>query len=253
MTPPIALQLYTLRREASQGLAGVLERVAGIGYAGIETAGLLQGIQPGVFRQMVADLGLRVAGSYLLLSPGESLDAFLDQQQELGNDVVVSSLGPDDFASPEAVERAAERFNATAELVRGCGMRLGYHNHWWEYARSAAGWVPMSLFLERLERDVFLEFDVYWAQTEGFDPAAVLETVGSRVRRLFLKDGPCTRDDLPTAIGTGTVDFEAALGAARHVEWHVVALDEYAGDMFEAVETSYRYLTQHGLSEGRRA
>jgi sugar phosphate isomerase/epimerase len=245
--------LYTLRREASRDLAGVLERVAGIGYAGIETAGLLRDIRPDQFREMVAGLGLRVAGSYLVLSPGESLEAFLDQQEAVGNDVVVSSLGPEDFASPEAVKRAAERFNVRAELVRGRGMRLGYHNHWWEYAPSASGWVPMSSFLEHLEGDVFLEWDVYWAQTEGFEPAAVLGTLGSRVQRLFLKDGPCTRDDLPTALGTGAVDFGAALGAAQHAEWHIVALDEYAGDMFEAVETSYEYLTQHGLSQGRRA
>ena len=251
MACPLALQLYTLRREAERGFVSVLERVPSIGFVGVETAGLLQGIRAEDFRRCLDDLGLQISSSYLLLGPEDTIEGFLDEQQTVGNNVIVSSLGPEDFASAAAVDRAAERFNQTAEILGSRGMKLGYHNHWWEYAASADGWIPMNSFVEGLEAEIFLEFDVYWLQTEGFDPAVTLRELGSRVRRLFLKDGPCTRSDLPTSIGTGRVDFDAAVGAVPHAEWHVVAFDEYAGDMFEAVEASCHYLIGHGLSRGR--
>ena len=37
---PLAVQLYSLRTEAAIDLRAVLERVAGIGYLGVEFAGL---------------------------------------------------------------------------------------------------------------------------------------------------------------------------------------------------------------------
>jgi sugar phosphate isomerase/epimerase len=118
----------------------------------------------------------------------------------------------------------------------------------------------MDAFLERLDPDVFLEMDIYWLQTSGADPVTTLAGLGGRVRRLHVMDGPCTmpvlgpeglEGDPQTAVGSGTVDIAAALAAAPQVDWHVAEFGECAGDTFETVEASYRYLTQHGLSEGR--
>ncbi len=39
MTAPISVQLYSLREEAKQGLAPILERLGRIGYVGVEVGG----------------------------------------------------------------------------------------------------------------------------------------------------------------------------------------------------------------------
>jgi hypothetical protein len=47
------------------------------------------------------------------------------------------------------------------------------------------------------------------------------------------------------------VDLPAVAAAAPYAEWHIVELDHCATDMFEAVEKSYRYLVDAGISTGQ--
>jgi sugar phosphate isomerase/epimerase len=249
--PPLAVQLYTLRNQAERDFAFVLERVAQIGYVGVETAGLY-GMSAKDFRDRLDDLGLRITSAVVSLPDNADAHLVIAEQQLIGNDVVIASLPPEDFVSHDAVKRAAAYCNRSFELLRREGMTLGYHNHWWEFERSSDGLRPMTTFIEHLDPDIFLEADIYWIQTAGLEPGPTLLELGNRVRRLHIKDGPCTKVDPQTAVGSGTVDIVAALAAAPHVEWHVAELDECVGDMFEAIAASYRYLTDRGLSAGRR-
>ena len=53
--------------------------------------------------------------------------------------------------------------------------------------------------------------------------------------------------------GQGRVDIPACLRAADPgvLQWLVVELDAYAGDMLDAIGQSYRYLVENGLGCGR--
>jgi sugar phosphate isomerase/epimerase len=259
MAIPIALQLHTIRDAVAQDAGAALERVARIGYLGVETSGLY-GTEPDEFRRLAEHFGLEVVGAFSSMQPAAGWDRYLDEQEALANDVVVTCLMPEHFASRDAIARAADQFNHVAALLRGRGMSLYYHNHVWEYMATEADPVPMTAFLQQLEPEVLLEPDVYWVAAAGHDPVATLSDLGSRVARLHVKDGPGTVPswsggfdelDPQTAVGEGTLDIVAVLAAAPHVAWHVVELDKYAGDPFDAAEASYRYLTANALSRGR--
>ena len=256
---PIALQLHTIRDAVAEDPRAAFERVADIGYLGIETSAL-NDIEPDEFRRLVEDSGIEVIGVFSSMQPAAGWEQFLDEQEALANDVVVTCFMPEHFASRDAIARAAERFNDVAELMRGRAMTLYYHNHSWEYTASEAGPIPMNVFLEYLDPVCVLEPDVYWIKAAGHDPVATLVQLGPRVERLHVKDGPGTVqpvltgfDDLDpqTAVGDGALDIVAILAAAPQVSWHVVELDKCAGDSFAAVEKSYHYLTGNGLSKGR--
>jgi sugar phosphate isomerase/epimerase len=258
---PVALQLHTIQGAVAQDASAALDRVARIGYLGVETSAL-HGLRPDEFRRSVDDSGLEVVGAFSSMQPAAGWEQFLDEQEALANDVVVTCFMPEHFESRDAVARAAERFNEVAELLHGRAMTLYYHNHAWEFMASEAGPIPMNVLLEHLEQDIVLEPDFYWIKAAGHDPVAMLSQLRPRVARLHVKDGPGTvppwpkgMDDLDpqTAVGHGTLDIVAALRAAPQVAWHVVELDKYAGDPFDAVEASYDYLTSTGLSKGRES
>ncbi len=250
MAKPISIQLYTLRDYTAKDMRSVLERVAGIGYAGVEPAGFGDLSAP-EFRSVVEGLGMRVSSTHVQgRVDGDDLDRIADEAAAIGAPyMVVPYLPPEKFTDAESVQRLASRVSGAVEAAESRGMKLGYHNHWFEFVR-VDGRTAFDVFVEALDPRVVLEVDVYWAQTGGVDPAALVKELGPRAPLLHVKDGPCTNDDAMLAVGDGKVDVPAVLGANDSVEWHIVELDRYDGNMWDAVERSYAYLTSNGLSEG---
>ena len=247
---PISVQLYSLRAETATGMEAVLRRLAGIGYVGVEPAGLGD-LSPTRFREVLDDTGLRLSSAHVGLPVGSTAEAVFDEQDEIGNTVLISSGRPDEFASRDAVARTAEKFNVAAANAAARGMTIGYHNHWWEFEGLIDGRLPYDLLHEQLDPAIIAELDVYWAKVGGVDPSDVVRGLGARARYLHIKDGPCEPKTPMTAVGAGTVDIAGVIRSAEAAEWHVVELDECGTDMFTAIEDSYRFLVGEGLSAGR--
>ena len=250
---PISVQLYTLRAEAAANFPSVLERLGEIGFVGVEPAGL-HGMPPREFRRLVEAAGMTVSSSHIQAPIGESADEILDAQQEIGaTDVVVAFMPPDRFADRDQIFVTADQLNRSHENVKARGMRLGYHNHYWEFSTKIDDQPAHALLFEQLDPEIFAEIDVYWAQVGGAEPVQVVSDLGSRARLLHMKDGPADGPKSPmTAAGGGAVDLAGIAAAAEHAAWHIVELDRCETDMFEAVEASYRYLVGVGISLGRR-
>jgi sugar phosphate isomerase/epimerase len=249
---PISIQLYTLRDECAKDYRAVIERVAGIGYAGVELAGLY-GLPPTEARSLVEGLGMRVSGAHVQgRVDGDDLERIADESAATGAPfMVVPMLPADRFTSAESVRKLADRIRPAVDAAESRGMKLAYHNHNFEFVDLDGRWA-YDLFVESLHPDIALEVDIYWAQTAGADPAELVKRLGSRVALLHVKDGPCTPTDDMVAVGDGKVDIAAALGANDSVQWHIVELDRFAGDMWDAVERSYTYLVSNGLSIGTK-
>jgi len=239
----LAVQLYSLReRAAEQGFERVLAEVAEIGYAGVEVANL-HGLAPATVGARLETLGLAIAAAHVALPEADASAALLDQYAVLGaRDLVVAFLPPEQFATADAVDRAADRLNAFARAAASRGMALGYHNHFWEFASRIDGESAHARLFRRLDAAVFAEIDTYWAKVGGADPAAVVADFGSRARLLHVKDGPADGPESPmTALGEGRMDLAAILRASR-AAWHIVELDRCATDMLAAVRASFVWL-----------
>jgi sugar phosphate isomerase/epimerase len=248
---PISLQLYTLRDQSAQDFRGVLERVAKIGYAGVEPAGLY-GLEAAEFRSIVGDLGMQVSSTHAQgRVDGDDLEAIADEAAAIGAPyLVVPFAPPEKFTTADGARSIAERIGRALPAVESRGMKLAYHNHYFEFV-DVDGASSFDVFVDALDPKVLLEVDIYWAQTGGADPAKLVKRLGPRAPLLHVKDGPCTTEDAMLAVGDGKVDVAAVLAANDAVEWHIVELDRFDGDMWDAVERSYTYLVGNGLSTGK--
>jgi len=254
---PIAAEMYTVRAAADRDPVDALERIAAIGYLGVELVGL-HGLKPAELLDHARRLGLEVIGDGLPEWLDENGERGFDELRELGCEYAIGCLDEKHFASPEAVGDAAAACNRVAAGLREDGIRLLYHNHWWECTPRPDGRAPIFDFVALLDSDVGLVVDVYWVAAGGLDVAATLTELAPRVRRLHLKDGHLNDGSAGfaephTAAGAGVVDLAAAVAAAPQVDWHVTELDECEGDPFEALAESYVYLTGGGLSGGRES
>jgi sugar phosphate isomerase/epimerase len=254
-TVPIAAEIYTVRHAAERDFAGALERIAAMGYLGVELDGLY-GTPPRDLLAQLENLDLELIGASLPgPDEGEMLEQCYDTVVTVGAKVALTMMGERHFESPEAVKRAAELCNQLGSRTAGDGIELLYHNHWWEATPRADGTVPLFEFAAQLD-GVGILADIYWVAAGGIDLAATLRELGPKVRRLHVKDGhlrpgPVDITEAMTAVGDGKVDISGALAAAPQVDWHVTELDEYDGDPFEALARSYHYLVAQGLSRGR--
>jgi len=260
---PLAVNLFTLRRELIEDFPGTLERVAEIGFEGIEPmvfgpippAALPEDLriptpEASRFRQLLDDLGLATASLHAPLPEGEIADWVLDFAEALGTDQLVLSSwfalpgAADAHTAAERIPPVAERFDAACELAATRGVRVGFHNHHFEWEHDLGGRTAWDLFWEQVDPRVVAEIDVYWAQTAGRDPVAEIVALGDRVRRIHLKDGPAKLGLPQVAVGSGQVDIEACIQAAVYADWHIVELDECAGDMLAALEQSRGFLVE---------
>jgi sugar phosphate isomerase/epimerase len=247
MVQPLSVQLYTVRDALAADRDGVLRRIAELGYGAIEPYDPMT--DPKGFRQVADDLGLTVSSThaYALLSrePAEVFEAIAT----VGTDLVIipGGIAEEEFTTRDGLARVADRLNGLAVHAAAHGMRLGYHNHWWEIEPRIDGRHALEVLADLLEPEVFLEVDTYWAAVGGADVPALLRGLADRVLALHVKDGPGVKGELHTAVGDGVMPVPAILAAAPGA-WRIVELDTCAGDVFEALAGSRSYLSSLGVS-----
>lgn len=246
--------MYTVLGQAQADLEGTLARLAAIGYQGIETYGLVEHFGPARVRRAIDAAGLELTSAHAPFPAGAGAERILDENAELGAEVLVWSMEREEFASPEAITAGLARVNEAAERAAARGMRIAYHNHYAEFSQAFGGRQAYDLLLEQLDERVLVELDAYWALMGGADPAEVLARLGDRVRFVHVKDGPAVscEDDVMVPIGTGQVDWTRTLTVPSGLRWHIVELERLGMDTFEALEASYAYLVGNGLSAGAR-
>jgi sugar phosphate isomerase/epimerase len=245
---------YTVLDQARADLEGTFARLAEIGYRGVETYGLVEHFGPARVRDALDAAGLAVTSAHAPFPAGPDAESILDQNQELGAEVLVWSMEGEEFDSPAAIERGVQRVNVAAEHAAARGMRIAYHNHFAEFARYFDGVQAYDLLLDLLDDRVLIELDAYWAVLGGADPAEVLARLGDRARFIHVKDGPAVSytDDVMVPIGEGRIDWRRALSVPSGLRWHIVELERLHLDPFEALRRSYDHLVGSGLSLGAR-
>jgi sugar phosphate isomerase/epimerase len=239
----IALQLYTLRLLAAEDLAGTLHSVSAAGYRAVELAGLPE-TAPAELKRMLDDNNLQPIASHEGIGRLRA-DAGAVARRLVELDcprVIVPWMPEADRATSADVGAFADELGEYARRMADHGIRLGYHNHDFEFG-AGEGRTIWEILLGALPSWVELELDVYWASVGGRDPVAQIGAIADRVRLLHMKDraaGPTPRD---APVGEGTLAMPAIVEAAdaAGVEWFIVEQDEPAEPLAN-IATSLRYL-----------
>ncbi|MFO0843507.1 MAG: sugar phosphate isomerase/epimerase [Gemmataceae bacterium] len=213
------------------------------GFSAVEFAPLPPSLEPARLAESLTRHGLAVVSIHGDLPTPETIGHWSQLVRACRCPKVIWHGWPRDvrFDSLAGMRDLVAACNAAGALARDHGLAFGMHNHWWEF-EPLAGDRPIRLLHEGLSPDVFWQLDVYWAQTAGADPAAVLAELGPRVRSIHWKDGPCAHGLPMTALGKGKVDVPRILRALTHPADWVIELDECATDSLEAARESRVYL-----------
>lgn len=253
----IGLQLYTVRKLFEKDFEGTIQKIADLGFLGIESYPLPENITLKHAGKVFKDAGLKVLGMHTALPVGKDREVALRLAEAFDCDMVIYPGWPqgDKYKNVDATKHMAGIYNETGAFLKSKGLRFGLHNHWWEFEKTD-GIYPFYYLLEHLDRDIVFEIDTYWVKTGGQSPAKVLGDFGKRAPLLHIKDGPAIKGEQSFAqvpVGTGTMDFPAIVKAGgENTKWMIVEFDEYDKDIFDGIRQSYDFLTSNGLAQGKR-
>ncbi|MDQ0680153.1 sugar phosphate isomerase/epimerase [Arthrobacter pascens] len=244
---PYSIQLYTVRKALEEDLAGTIQRLAEIGFTMVEPYRFVA--KAAELKQALADNNLTAPSGHAPLLQ-ENQDEIFAAAQQLGIGTVIDPHVPvERWNSVAEIKKTAEQLNAAAAKGAEYGVRVGYHNHWWEVESVIDGKTALEHLADNLDPAVVLELDTYWAAVGGQNPAELLARLGHRVKFIHIKDGPLTPDpSSQTAVGDGKMAIWDVLDAADFLEAGVIELDDFHGDMFDAVRDSYNYLSAGKVS-----
>jgi sugar phosphate isomerase/epimerase len=242
MTRPLSVQLYTVRSQIAGDRDGVLRQLADLGFGAVEPFQPTE--DPIGFRKVADDLGLVVSSAHAMSLLDEDPGPVFEAIATLGTDLAIGPAGipQEDFGTRDGLARAADLLNSLSEKATAHGLRLGYHNHWWEFEPVLDGKHGLEVLAELLAPEVFLEVDTYWAAVGGADVPTVLRNLGPRVEALHVKDGPLRKGEPNVAVGSGAMPVAEVLGAAPADAWRIVEFDECEADLFAAIGESRAYV-----------
>jgi len=245
---PIGIQLYSVGPDAAKDLDGTLKALAGYGYGAVELAGYL-GKTPQQMRAALDAVGLKcvsahiqgrggegsfsgdlgklaeglnVVGVKTAIMPSPYIPDRLEQRPANGEDVggwlrrVLGQLTADDW------KMNADFLNAKGAALKGAGLKVGYHNHNFEFAPLNGGSTNgLEILLKNTDPAlVTFELDLGWVAAAGRDPAEVLGHHKGRFTAVHVKDlKPSSQPNFnlrmdPTEVGSGTLAWKTLLPAA---------------------------------------
>jgi sugar phosphate isomerase/epimerase len=199
--PPdqISIQLYTLRDQLAIDLEGTLQALGEIGYTRVEHAGFV-GRGVGEFKAALDAAGLWASSGHVAIPQPFDPAAWsvsLADANTLGSRYIVHPFFGIDFATGEVVRTTApwrafaRDLNRAGRMARDAGLKLGYHNHNWEFFRLTdnPSRTAYDVLTDATDPDlVHLELDLFWAIRGAHDPVDLIEENKGRVLQYHVKD-----------------------------------------------------------------
>ncbi len=245
---PIALQLYSVRKDCERDLPGVLDAVAKMGYEGVEFAGYY-GRDARTLRQMLDERGLRCAGTHIGINTllGDELERTVTFNQTLGNPyLIVPGLPEERRSSRQAWQDTARTMNEIAERLRPHQMQTGYHNHHIEF-KEMDGELPWDTFFGNTRPEVIMQFDTGNALHGGAETLPFLQRYPGRATTVHLKEYSKTNDK--ALVGEGDVPWNeifAECESGGGTRWYIVEQESYAYPPLECVDRCLQNLRAMG-------
>ena len=268
----VGLQLYSVRNAMAEDFVGTLKAVKEMGYDYVEFAGYF-GHTAEEIKAILDEIGLGC------VSVHQGLDFYNDDPDAAAEFLktfgvkysVIPWYGKELLAGNPAWEESVARFKKVGEVLVKHGMKLGYHNHDFEFEKADGKYLHDYIF-EALDPAIIdPELDTCWVHYAGIDPAEKIREFAGRVEIVHLKDfvakrlagGPAyalidadgneiknTREDNGFAfrpLGMGRQDFASILKACEEsgTEYVIVEQDQtYELTELEAVKISRNYLRE---------
>lgn len=238
----LGVQLYTVRDLMASDLRQTLESVAEIGYEKVEFAGYFDH-DPSQIRQWLDALSLSAPAAHHSLEEMQGdVSRIIEDAGTLGHGHLILAWLPVSERSREGYQAVAELLNRTGRAAAASGVKVGYHNHDFDF-EPLEDTTGMDILLAETDSSlVDFELDLYWAAFAGVEIASLLERHAGRFTICHLKDiGP---DQEMRDVGAGTLDWPVLVDQMTSAGCeHFFVEHDNPEDSLASITNSYRFLS----------
>lgn len=290
----IGLQLFTVRDALAKDVRSTIEKIAKIGYQHIETfynykAGEkpdFWGLSPADFHKLQVQHALKsYSGHYQLndfLTKGNGDDKAFKFQLDIAANlrqqymiVPIPPLALWDKLTRSDYQYMAEQLNKAGEISKKSNVKIGYHNHFWEFRDLGKGERGYDILLKETDpKLVAFEMDLFWIEKSGIQPVDYFNKYPHRFPMWHVKDmdkanvakitGPAfdhkeSKDIFSgisyAEVGTGAINYKPLFknqqqkSGLQHI---FVEQDVIRIDPFISIKESYTYVKNNLLKPARK-
>lgn len=212
--PGVGLQLYTLRDWMAVSVPATLKMVASVGYKEMEFAGYYS-LKPSEVRSILNGEGMTAPSAHIQLTDfAKGTNEILDAALEIGHQYLVVPFLTEEQRGThiDTYKALAQKLNEIGEACQKAGIKLGYHNHDFEF-ETRQGQVPYDVLLGDTDPAlVSMEMDLFWTIKAGRDPLAYFNSHPGRFKMWHVKDMDASGNMCD--VGAGQIDFASIFAAA---------------------------------------
>jgi len=190
----IGLQLYTVRKEMDKDPEKTLAAIKEMGYDYVETAGYY-GKTAKEFKELLDKYELKAISAHQGYEPFiENEQGMIEDMKTLGVEYCVVPWMPiDKLSDKESFAKIVEDITKVAKVLKANGIKMGYHNHDFEFNKVDGKFI-IDLLYESVSEDLLkTEFDTCWVKYSGNDPIEYMRKYAGRSTILHLKDFVCKK------------------------------------------------------------
>ena len=157
-------------------------------------------------------------------------DTIAAKLKTLGVQVAIMPAVPPDerVGDRDHWQAIGRELSGYAKRLKDHGLRFGWHNHAFEFARLPDGSLPLDWILAD-DPDLLLQMDIAWATRGGADPIALMDKYRDRIVSFHVKDlapeGENADEDGWADAGHGTMDWGSLVPAMRRTPAEVWVLE----------------------------
>jgi len=251
------LQLYSLRDQLPADVKGCIAKVAAAGFTEVETFGYSKqngfwGLDAKAFSELLKANNLTTPSGhfgmddYFVHGKTDVLDTYIEAANITGMEyIIVPSINGEVLKSADQFKEVADKMNKAAEICKKSGLKLGYHNHNFEW-KPIDGTTFYDVLINGTDPSlVNMEMDIYWVVRAGQDPIKLFEAHPGRFALCHLKDMDKSNNNINTEIGNGTIDFKTIMSKAKlaGLQHFIVEQENFTNiDPFVSIAKSSAYV-----------
>lgn len=239
MLNQLSAQLWSVKDETEKDFFGTLEKLAKIGYTGVEFAGYAN-ISAVDMKNKLDELHLTAISAHVGIDALKSnLEGEIAYLQHLGAKYIVCP-----YAKIDSIKSAlehAELFNQIGKKCKEAGLIFAYHNHDFEFTLDD-GRYPLDVLFENTdEAYVKQQPDVFWVAYAGLDVKEYINKNIARCPIIHLKQMENHETKRNVDAGSGIIDFEYLMTLAPNTDF-VYEQEEFVGTSLENMEKSCDFI-----------